>query len=369
MRIISDKKIKQLREKLEENNIEAALFLNSEPIHDVNIEYFTGFQQTRFYSFSCLLIKKDMKLVVSKLSYDRAKEQATADEIINLADHDNSLMKFLKKELEGIKSLGIIERIFPYSLSKKFQDIKFRDINEIMTEIRSIKEKKEIDRIKKSCRICNHGIKVIEENLSTKITEKELSLIIEHELIRKGADELSFPMIVTSGKRSAFIHPSPCVSEKKISKGLGLVDFGVRYKGYCSDVTVPFSVGKLSNKQNLIVNTVKDTYNSAIESIKIDTPTWKIHESAENIIQKKGFVFKHSIGHGLGLKIHDLPSLSPRPSDFKERKEILLKEDMVFTIEPGIYEPGIGGCRLENDVLLKDKGPKLLTKSDFLKIE
>ena len=121
--------------------------------------------------------------------------------------------------------------------------------------------------------ISKGNIKVIKENLSTKITEKELSLILEQELIRKGGDELSFPMIITSGKRSCFIHPYPSVSEKKISKGLGLIDFGVRYKGYCSDVTVPFSIGELSKKQNSIVKTVKDAYNNAIKSIKIGFPS------------------------------------------------------------------------------------------------
>jgi len=370
MRLISNKKINQFRSKLEEKNIGIALFFTSEPIHDVNIEYFTGFQQTRFYSFSCLLMTQDnMTLIVSSLSYDRAKEQAEADEIVNLADYDHSLTKILKERLKGFKSVGIIENIFPHKISRKFPKIKFQDMSDIILEIRSIKESKEIERIKEACRISNYGIKVIEENLSAKITEKELTLILEQELIRKGSDELSFPMIITSGKRSAFIHPYPSISNNKIEEGLGLVDFGVRYKGYCSDVTVPFNMGELSDTQRKIVKTVEEAYEKAIETIDVDVPTWRVHDSAEDIIKKNGFKFKHSLGHGLGLELHDLPSLSPKPrneEDLEDWKEIKLKENMVFTVEPGVYEPGIGGFRLENDVLMTKQGPKILTNSHLL---
>ncbi len=364
MGVISNKKIKVFRKSLMNKKIEVAILLCSEPIHDINIEYFTGFQQTKYHSFSCLLMTQNKTtLITSALEYDRAVEQAKADEIINLKDCDNSLTKVLKEKFKHIYSIGVIERIFPYKISRKFSEIKFQDISDIIDEVRSIKEKKEIDLIKKSCSIVNHGIKVIEENLSTKITEKELALILEQELIGKGADELAFPTIVTSGKRSAYIHPYPSFSDQKIKKGLGLVDFGVRYKGYCSDITVPFTIGKLSKKQNMIVKTVKEAYQKAIHSLKVDYPTWAIHDIAEKTINKNGFEFKHSLGHGLGLEIHDLPNLSPKPKNKEDWKEIKLKENMVFTIEPGVYLPNIGGCRLENDVLMTKKGPKILTNS------
>ncbi len=372
MRLISSKKIKQFRNKLKEKNIDVALFLNSEPIHDVNIEYFTGFQQTRFYSFSCLLMTQENTiLIVSPLSYDRAIEEAEADEIINLKDYGRSLTKALKEKLKGFKMVGILENILPYKVYRKFKDIKFQDMNKIILDIRSVKEKKEIERIKKSCRIANKGIKIIKKNLSRKITEKELALILEQELMRKGADELAFPTILTSGKKSAFIHPYPSVSDKKIQKGLGLVDFGVRYKGYCSDITVPFVIGKISEREEKIIQTVEEAHEKAIETLKIGMSTWKVHETIEEMIEENGFEFKHSLGHGLGLELHDLPSLSPKPEseeDLKDWEEVKLKENMVFTIEPGIYVPGIGGCRLENDVLMT-KTSKILTKSKSIKLD
>jgi Xaa-Pro aminopeptidase len=369
MRIISNKKLEEFREKLEEKKLDAALFLTSEPIHDVNIEYFTGFQQERFFSFSCLLMTQNKStLIVSPLNYDQAMEEADADEIINLESYDRSLTKALKEKLKKVKSVGIIEEIFPYRIYRKFKHLKFQDISDIILDIRSVKEPKEIERIKKACQIANHGIKIIEKNFSNKMTEKELALILEQELIRKDADELAFSTIVTSGKRSAYIHPYPSFSNQKIQDGLGLIDFGVMYKGYCSDVTVPFILGKLSSKQKKIVQTVEEAYEKAIETLKIDIPTWKVYESVENLIKKNGFKLKHSLGHGLGLEPHDLPSLSPKPKSkevLKEWKEVKLKENMVFTIEPGIYEPGIGGCRLENDIIM-DRKSKCLTKSKLI---
>jgi len=363
MRIISNKKIEQFRSKLQEKGIDVALFLTSEPIHDVNIEYFTGFQQPRFFSFGCLLMTQEkMILTVSPLSYDQTKE-VEVDEVINLRDYQNSLTRVLREKLKGLKTVGVLERIFPCRLYKKFHHIKFQDISNIILGIRSTKEPGEIERIQKACGITNHGIKFIEKNLSSKIREKELALILEQELIRKGADELAFPTVVTSGKRSAFVHPYPSFTDKKIQEGLGLVDFGVRYQGYCSDVTVPFAMGKLSRKQEEIMRTVENAYQEAIENIDIYIPTWKVHDSVERIIRKNGFEFKHETGHGLGLDLHDLPPISSRPKDkeeLKDWKETRLKESMVFTIEPGIYTPELGGFRIEDIFLVTDNGAKVL---------
>ena len=185
MRLISDQKIEQFRQELKKRKIDAALFLSSEPIHDVNIEYFTGFQQTRFFSFGCLLISQDNSvLVVSSLTYDQALMEAEADEIINLKNYGNSLSKILKEKLKRFRTIGILERIFPCKLSRKSK-IKFKDISDIILELRSVKEPKEIKRIQKACHITNQGIKFIERNLSKKMTEKELALALQQKLTKK----------------------------------------------------------------------------------------------------------------------------------------------------------------------------------------
>jgi len=365
-------KLKQFQKELKNQSLDASIFLCCSPIHDSNIEYFTGFQQTKFHAFSCLIITPNKSsLTVSQLEYDRAVRLAKADEIINLKDYDNSIAKIFKEKLKDTKNIGIIERIFPYKLAKKLEGKKLQDISQITKNLRMIKTKKEIELTKKSCKIANHGIKTIQENLSTRITEKELALLLQQELIRQGADDLAFPTIVTSGKKSAYIHPEPSYTDKKIQKGLGLVDFGARYHGYCSDVTVPFSIGKLNEKQKKIFQTTKEAHEKSVDFLEIGIPTWKVYEVADKILKENNFEFKHSLGHGLGLDVHDIPNLSPKPSlqeYLKNWGEINLQEGMIFTIEPGVYVPKIGGCRLENDVLITKRGSKVLTNSKFIEL-
>jgi len=372
MRLISNKKINEFRNKLQENKIDAALFLCKEPIHDVNIEYFTGFQQVKYYSFSCLLLSQDkMSLIVNPMEYDRAVREAKADEIIKISEQP--LSKTLKEKLKPYSVIGIKEDIFPYSLYKKIKKpkLKFHDIGDYILEIRSVKEPEEIERIKEACNIADYGIEFIENNLSPNFKAKEFALELEQELRKRGAEGHGFPTILTSGKLSCDIHPTPGASDQKIQNGLGLIDFGAVYKGYCSDVTVPFIIGEISKEQEKIVKTVEQAYQKSVEAIKIGLPTWELHETANKIITENGFEFKHNLGHGLGLETHDMPYIRPKPKDkneLKKWKEVRLKENMVFTIEPGIYEPNIGGCRLENDVLITSKGPKILTNSKLIKI-
>ncbi len=365
-------KLQQFQQELKNHNLDASIFLCSSPIHDSNIQYFTGFQQTRFYAFSCLIITQQKSvLVTSQLEYDRAVRLAKADEIINLKDYDNSLTKILEEKLKDAKNIGIIERLFPHRLAKKLKGKKLQDISWITENLRMIKTKKEIELIKKSCKIANHGIKIIQGNLSTRTTEKELALLLQQELIRRGADELAFPIIVTSGQRSAYIHPEPSYTDKKIQKGLGLVDFGARYQGYCSDVTVPFSLGRLNEKQKKIFQVTQEAYEKSVDVLEIGIPTWEVYEVANKILEKNNFEFKHSLGHGLGLDVHDSPNLLPKPKtqeNLKNWEEIKLQEGIVFTIEPGVYVPERGGCRLENDVLMTKRGPKVLTKSKFIEL-
>jgi len=310
-------------------------------------------------------------LVVSRLDYYRALKEAKADEIINLKDYDNNLQKLLKEKVKNYKKLGVIEDFFPYSLSSKLRGKKLIDISRITYELRSIKTKNEINLIKKSCSIATKGLKIIEREINPKTTEKELYISLFSYLLKMGAEDLAFPTIVTSGCRSSSVHPEPSFSNKKIGRGIGLIDFGVIYKGYCSDITVPFTIGQLNERERKIVNSVNDVYESVVESLDLEKPAWKIFEIYENFLSERGFEVKHSLGHGIGLDVHEFPNLSPKPKNknqLKKWEETKLKEGMIFTIEPGIYVDGLGGCRLENDFLMTSNGIKILSKSKFIEL-
>jgi Xaa-Pro aminopeptidase len=243
------------------------------------------------------------------------------------------------------------------------------------------KTRKEIELIKKACKISNSCLKIIEESLKEKITEKELRRRIERNIRKQGAT-LSFRTIVACGKRSAKIHPKQKATNK-IIKGLGYVDFGACYKGYKSDITIPFIKGKISERERKIVETTLKAYNLAIKSIKIGMPCWKLHEKVDNFVRKKGFRLEHSLGHGLGKKIHELPTIGKLTikrkiskkklekirRKWEKIKKISFQPGMIFTIEPGIYVKGLAGCRIENDILLTKNGVKILTNSKLIKVE
>jgi Xaa-Pro aminopeptidase len=238
-----------------------------------------------------------------------------------------------------------------------------------------IKTENEIKLLKNSALISNSCLKLIEDSLKEDITEKELRRRVERKIREQNAS-LSFRTLVASDKRSAMIHPKPYATNKFI-KGIGYIDFGACYKGYKADVTVPFAKGKISKKQRKIIEITLKAYNLAISSIKLNQPCWKLFQKIDNYVKKNGFELKHGLGHGIGLKIHEYPSIimprkkrliGKRKRRWEKIKKMNFKKGMIFTIEPGIYVRDLGGCRIENDILLASKGTKILTGSKLIEI-
>ena len=359
IKAIGRKNLKKLRDFMESNKIDLVIFKSP----DVNVRYFSNFVG------SCLLAitKNERILFTHPLELERAREQADVEEIINVKDFDWSYGKAIKERVE-CKKVGIIKSAISLKL---FEDLKkmrarFVDVENFIAKLRAIKFREEIKLLKKSASIASSGIKIVEEVLSGackgKIKEKELAEILG-DYLRERAEGLAFEILVASGKRSAFPHPFPYASSSFIKKGLGYVDFGVVYKGYCSDITVPFVVGRMSEREKQMVKTLEKAYELATSSIEIGMKTWKLYEKVEEFLKSEGFELKHGLGHGLGLTVHDYPSISPKPriKDF----EMEFKPGMVFTLEPGIYTKR-GGLRLENDFVLTKKGLKKLTHARII---
>lgn len=237
-----------------------------------------------------------------------------------------------------------------------------------------IKTKHELELLKKSADIANSCIPLIKKSLKENISERELKRRIEKKLKNMHAKP-SFRILVACGERSAIIHPKPCATNRKIS-GLGYVDFGASFKGFNSDVTIPFIKGRIGKKEMRIAQVALQAYKLAVKSIRIGMPCWKLHEKADKFLRKKGFKMLHSLGHGLGRKVHEMPYIGKPRKKLKKKqklkwekiKKVKFQKDMVFTIEPGVYAKGIGGCRIENDLWLMKNGLKILTKSKFIKV-
>jgi Xaa-Pro aminopeptidase len=244
---------------------------------------------------------------------------------------------------------------------------------------RMIKTPAEIRIIRKSARITDSCIKVIERGLNRPgITEKQLARAIDKN-IRGQKAKLAFPTIVACGKRSVHVHAKP--TDKEI-RGLGYADFGAKYKGYCTDITVPFVKGRIDKDEQRLLDTTLLAYKTAVKSIKPGTYCWKLHDMLERFLRARGYKVRHGLGHGVGLDIHELPAIAkprrklkhgkkrgPRKKKIWERlKQLRFQPGMVFTIEPGIYVRGVGGCRMENDVLMTKHGPKVITHSRLIKV-
>ncbi|MGC9132409.1 MAG: M24 family metallopeptidase [Candidatus Micrarchaeia archaeon] len=224
--------------------------------------------------------------------------------------------------------------------------------------------------LKKSAEISNSCIPLIKKLLKKKISEIELAKEIEKNIITKGAKP-AFEIIVASGKRSSKIHAKPT---KRIINGIGFIDFGASYKGYKSDLTIPFIKGKISKEEEKIINATIEAYTIAKKEIKVNKNCWEVYEKVNDFLKSKGFFLKHSLGHGVGIRIHQLPIIGKPMKKLKKKeieklKKLKFKENMVFTIEPGVYVKGIGGCRIENTFLLKKDKLVKLTNAKLLKIK
>lgn len=237
---------------------------------------------------------------------------------------------------------------------------KLQSANNLIRDLRKIKDEKEIELIRKACKLADIGINTAAETIRPGVKEKEVAAEIEYAMRMAGSDGVAFETIVASGYCCAYPHGT--FLEKIIQEGdFVVVDLGAIYKNYRSDITRTFIAGKASNKQMRIYQTVKSAQQKAYESIKQGILGSEVDLAARRVIEAAGFgeFFVHNLGHGVGLDIHEAPILSP------ESKDILEKGNVV-TIEPGIYVPGFGGVRIEDTVLITQSTVEKLTTSPTL---
>ncbi len=221
--------------------------------------------------------------------------------------------------------------------------------------LRACKDHTEIQLMKKAAHISSSAIQAVINRVKPGWREKDLALQLEIEARHHGADGVSFETIVAAGDHSSLPHARP--TDRKIKpEDFVVIDFGIRYQGYCSDETCTIAFGKLTDKQKNAYQVVKDAHDRALEAIKADIPAAEIDHCARKAFGRKlDRYFTHGTGHGVGLDVHEAPRLSSLSGD-------ILKPGMVFTIEPGLYIPGLWGVRIENTILLKKNSCEKLTK-------
>jgi Xaa-Pro aminopeptidase len=326
-----------------------ALLINSPE----NIRYLTGFTGSEAV---LLLAPRGMRLIVDARYTSQARDECRGIAIVETKDKIRGAAK-CARDL-GVKKIGFEPQhvtVEQYGVLENIGSVDLVPEINGPEKVRSIKEPGELKLIKKAAVISSESYRGILKEIKAGTKESEIGLSLEFCIRKRGADRISFPFIVASGKRGAL--PHGLSTGKRIGEGeFVTVDFGAVYRGYCSDETCTFVVGKPSRKQKRVYQAVKDAHDKAISKVRPGIKAKQIDAAARGQIEKAGLgrYFRHGTGHGVGLAIHEEPKIAPR-------QEGRIEEGMVFTIEPGVYIPGWGGVRIEDLVVVTSRGCELMS--------
>lgn len=348
-------KIKKTQQYLKKEKLSAVLI--TDPI---NIRYLSGFTGTNGW----LLISLKKVILITDFRYlISAKKQLSKN--IDIYDQKLGFEKLLNKYKKVAFEEGHVTVNLLKSLKKKSKKVKFIGITDLVQRIRMIKDKNEIKIIRAGTKIADECLKRWLKTVKVGILEKELSWNLLSIAKSLGAEEFSFPPIITFGKNTADVHHQQ--ENNTLKKGeYVLIDFGIKYKNYCTDMTRVFfpkksifSFKEKNSEEQKIYSIVLSANKKVIQSIKLGIKFSELDKIARDVIEKAGYgkYFGHSLGHGVGLEVHELPSVSPASDD-------IVKEGMVFTVEPGIYVDGVGGVRIE-DMVYVGKGGKVEVLTKF----
>lgn len=325
--------------------------------HLPNVRYLSGFSGTN----GLCLVGRDASYFITDLRYDEQSHQEVKGLRIAIAK-DNVFGELGKRKLfHGMRRVGIEGNYLPYAeyqkIKKTFPRLRFVPIADVVEGISAVKDEEEIGLIRKAAQISDRVFNEILKSIKPGVRELEISAEISYLHKTYGAERDAFEIIVASGLRGAL--PHGIASTKKIRKGeFVTLDFGCVYHGYCCDITRSVSVAEPVRKLREVYRIVSEAQSKAIEAVKSGTAAKDLDAVARQYIARNGFgrFFGHSLGHGIGLQIHEPPRISSQSS-------YRLRDGNVITIEPGIYLPGIGGVRIEDDVLVANGRSVVLNKA------
>jgi len=364
---------------MKDRKVDAALITDFERTRNASLRYLSGLPTD-----AELLLFADGHTTLIPWDLELAGNLAEVDEILNPLDFERSYRKArahaLSSRLGQKFTLEILTTESHYEVTKfheLFPDIHIicdpKGIGYAISKARRIKEPHEINILREGCQKTNLLIDMIQPYIEDHpdCREVDFALFLEIEMRKLGAEKPGFETLVANATRSAQIHNYPTASTEPLVKpGLALVDFGLVWKGYTTDVTVPMIFGKLNPTQQKMIDTVQRVHDLAISRIKPGALTHEIAQEVIDILTSQGLTMPYSLGHGIGLEVHEGPGLGLKPTDpsvLKDWLETPLEEGMVFTIEPGVVDSEHGGTRLENDVLVTAHGAEVLTNSHILK--
>lgn len=348
-------RINDFKAVLEKKRCDYALFYNSDLIRfNPNMFYFSSYN-----GLGALIVprKQAAFLIVPDMEVQRAKK-STIKKVYPMEKKKffESIYKIVKKNGLKTRNIAIDSNNFTLNsykhFKKQFRKVKIKDIYLDCLKLREIKTEKEIQILKKSCSYADKIIQKAIKNFKEFKTESEAAAFLEYETKKNGL-ELSFNPIVASGNNGSMPHHVP--SNIKIKKGFCVIDFGVKYKGYCSDITRTIYFGKPTKKEKETYNLLLTIQKNIINQIKNNKKCSELYDFVNITLGKYRNNFIHGLGHGVGIEIHETPNLTLNSKD-------KISNNMVFTIEPGLYFSKRFGIRIEDTILFKNN-PILLTKT------
>jgi len=354
-------RIAKLLSILQEHNLDGMLL-----VKDANLRYLSGFTGSESYA---VISKKGRAFITDYRYTEQAEQECPGFEIIKWRSPNCDLPEAIKSVCDrfDIKRLGFEKDCVSFSLYERLKnglnDVDLVGTTGLIENLRSVKEKAEIEFIKKAAEITDKAFEEILNFIKPGVTEKDIERELAYLIRKKGADDIGFPIIVASGENSSKPHAIP--SNRPVRVGdLITIDVGSMYNGYKSDMTRTVVLGKASDKQIKIYNAVKKSQEAAISIIKAGVEGKLVDKLSKDVLKEEGMegIFEYGLGHGVGLEIHEEPSMSSRSLS-------TLEEGSVVTVEPGIYLPGWGGVRIEDTVVVTIDGCEIITRSPKQLIE
>jgi Xaa-Pro aminopeptidase len=349
---MTDHRIARVRETMTRKGLDALIVSSI-----LNIRYMTGFTG----SSALLIVKRDSVVFLSDIRYTlQAKKEVrncTRIVITKIGLLEEASKQFLlHKQKVGFESQQVTYANYR-GLRKLFPASSFVSTSNVVEDVMLVKDEREIETMRRAARISDRAFLQIIKMMRPDVRELELAAEISYLQKMFGAERDAFEIIVASGERSALPHAR--ASDKKIQAGeMVTLDFGCVVSGYNSDLTRTIAVGRVSQQMKRVYAAVLDAQQYAIASVRAGMAAKDLDALARKRIVKHGFgkFFNHSLGHGIGLSVHERPKVSALS---KEE----LQAGSVITIEPGVYLPNIGGVRIEDDVAVRENGCEVLNEA------
>lgn len=353
------KQLTFLQNWLQENDVDA-VFIN-DPNH---VAYFSGYHSEPHERILALLVFKQAApfLFVPALEKEDALSSPWTFDVASYLDHENPWNIIQQTILQRADHLATIAVEKDFLTVSKFEQLNLalspssiKDISPIIQQMKVIKTPDEIQKMIEAGKWADKALEIGFNAIGEGVEEQEIVAVIEYELKKMGIKNMSFETMVLTGDNAASPHGTP--GDRKIEKNdLILFDLGVVYEGYTSDVTRTVAFGEPSQQAKDIYNLVLEANEAAIAAVKPGITAGELDKIARDVISEAGYgkYFNHRLGHGLGSNVHEFPSIM-------EGNDLVIEEGMCFSIEPGIYVPGVAGVRIEDCVYVTADGCEVLT--------